>query len=99
MDAGGRPITAPDVMPKKMQKAIAAVVEPARDQRMRTSRDEIIWETMCILSGPVLSEKAAIVRRPIVDAPFMIVSSQKVWRGLEVDLSAWTGAREPLRVP
>lgn len=37
-----------------------------------------------MLSGPVLSENVASVSLPTVDAPFMMVKSQKVCKGLSV---------------
>src|SRR5689334_21375165 len=57
---------------------------------------------MCMLSGPVLSENVARVKRPMVEAPFMIVRSQKVWSGLS--FTPFVGAGPPttletLRVP
>jgi hypothetical protein len=54
---------------------------------------------MCIFSWPVLSEKAAIVNRPMVEAPFIMVRSQKVWRGLLEDCRMCNGTLEPSRVP
>jgi hypothetical protein len=42
IDAGGSPMTAPDVTPKMTQNAIAAVVDPASDQRTMHSSEEMI---------------------------------------------------------
>ena len=84
-------MTAPENIPNMMQKPMADGVEFERVQRIRTSREETIWVTMCMFSGPVLSEKLAMVIRPMVDAPFMMVRSQKVCKGFESASMMWIG--------
>jgi hypothetical protein len=52
-----------------------------------------------MLSCPVLSEKVAMVSRPIVEAPFMIDKSQNVSRGLLLGSISTIGVLDPSRVP
>jgi hypothetical protein len=99
MDAGGKPITVPDVIPKRTQKAIAAAVEPALVHKATMRIAEMNCAAICMFKGPVLSEKAAMVSRPTVEAPFMMVRSQNVWSGLLSEFAMCTGTREPSRVP
>lgn len=89
IEAGGSPITAPENMPKKTQKEIAADVDPVSVHRIKTSREETICVTICIFRGPVLSEKLAIVIRPMVEAPFIMVRSQNVCSASELGTTAF----------
>lgn len=99
MAAGGRPMTAPEAMPKMMQKARACARDVESVQRIRMSKEERAVATMCMFRGPVASPKADMVRRPRVEAPFMRVRSQNVWSGFEVVVLGWMGVVEPARVP
>lgn len=92
----------PEKTPKTTQKAIASVSDPARDHRIRVRSEQTNCEAMCMLSAPVLSENVARVKRPIVEAPFMMVRSQKVWSGLSLTPLVGCGTDtilETLRVP
>lgn len=99
MEAGGKPMTAPLVMPKLTQKAMACMVFRASDQKMSINREDMNWAPICIFSWPVLSQKAAMVSRPKVEAPFKIARSQKVWRGASLGETYLMGATVPSRVP
>jgi hypothetical protein len=99
MLAGGHPMTVPENRPKMTQKPMAAASELASGQAIRTRREQMICAALCMLSAPMLSEKWARSMRPMVEAPFMMVSSQKVSMGLLVGSAGVIFEVTPSRVP
>jgi len=55
MDAGGRPMMAPEMAPKTTQKLIASACLDASDQRMRTRREPMNVAAEWMLSVPNLA--------------------------------------------
>ena len=75
-DAGGRPMTAPEKMPKTTTKAMADLTVSARVHRIRTRRDAIVVTKQWTFIAPKWSHRYAELRRPMVEVAFMILRSQ-----------------------